>query len=170
VSPDQGSECVCNTQFCGAGMLDTSAAVTAALRPTAVAQAMGVIGANRTLTLDGTGSGAAINRSLSGYQWSVFSTSGGASIPVISNANQATASVLSPSTGSYTLQLVVTDNTGATDSAQVSVTAATSGGGTDSTNPPPTANGNSGGGAVSTLTLCALALLTFIAVRRRRRA
>lgn len=168
--PDQGAECICNTSFCGAGMLDAGAAVTAALRPTAVAEVNGTIGTNRKLDLLGFGSGAAINRSLTGYLWSVVSTSGGAATPVITNANQATASVVSPSTGTYTLQLLVTDNTGATDAAQVSVTAALSGGGTDSTNPPPTANGNSGGGALSPLTLGALALLCLFAVRRRRRA
>jgi hypothetical protein len=150
-------------------MLDSGAAVNAALRPTAVAQILGTIIANRKIDLDGTGSGASVNRSLTGYQWSVVSVSGGASTPVISNASQALASVNAPSTGSYTLQLLVTDNIGATDTVQVSVTAPLSGGGTDSTNPPPTANGSSGGGALSPVTLGALTLLfVFVAFRRRR--
>jgi serine protease len=169
VDDDQSSECFCNTQVCGAGMLDSGAAVNAALRPTAVAQVLGTIIANRKLDLDGTGSGASVNRSLTGYQWSVVSVTGGASSPVITNANQALASVNAPATGSYTLQLAVTDNIGATDTVQVSVTAPLSGGGTDSTNPPPTANGSSGGGAFSPVTLGALTLLLlFVACRRRR--
>lgn len=166
VKTDQSSECLCNTQVCGVGMLDAGAAVAAAVRPTAVAQVLGTIGVNRTLTLDGTHSGAAADHRLTAYQWSLISTSGGASTPVITNANQATASVVSPSIGSYTLQLRVTDNTGATDTAQVNVTAALNGGGTDSSNPPPTTSKDSGGGSPTAL----LPILLGLMLARHRHA
>lgn len=170
VDPLQDGPCVCNTQVCGAGMLDAGAAVTAALRPTAVAQVVGAVGPNRTLTLDGTGSGAASGRSLTEWEWTVVSTGGGAATPTITNPGQATASVMSPSSGSYTLQLRVTDNTGSVDSAQVTVTAALGGGGTDSSNPPPTANGSGGGGSLSWPVLALLGVLALTPARRRRRA
>ena len=168
VTATQDSECLCTTAVCGAGLLDAAAAVTEALRPAAVATVSGTVGIGRTLSLDGSQSGAANGRSISSYAWSVVGTTGGATTPTISAGTQAIASVVSPSAGSYMLQLRVTDNAGAIDTAQVSVTAANDGGGTGSTAPPPTTQGSQGGGGhLSPWMLTLFALLMFAIVRRR---
>ncbi len=159
----QDAECLCTTAVCGAGLLNAGAALIEAQRPAAVAGVSGSVGTGRPLTLDGSGSGAAQGRSIASYTWSVVSTAGGASTPAFSNPNVATTTVLSPTSGSYTLRLTVTDSAGTSDSAELSVTAATSGGTTTSTAAPP-ASGSGGGGALS-LELLALAAL----VTQRRR-
>jgi serine protease len=139
-------------------MLDTGAAVNAALRPAAVAGISGSIGIGRTLTVDGSSSGAASGRSLTGYAWSVVATSGGASLPAFANPASAVTTLLSPSVGSYSLRLTVTDNTAATDTADITVEAVASGG-TVTTSTPPASSGSGGGGAlgIELLTLAALA-------------
>lgn len=167
VAPLQEQECICTTAVCGAGMLDTEAAVIQALRPTAVAQVNGVVGPARMLTLDGTGSGAAAGRSLMSFAWSVVGASGGASAPTISTANQASAAVESPARGSYTLRLTITDNHGATDSAEVTVTASNGGGSSGSTNPPP-ATGKGGGGSLPPASLLLMMMLLLGHLRGRR--
>jgi serine protease len=158
-NPLQSAECICNTQVCGAGMLNAHGAVLAAQRPVVFARVTGVVGAGRLLTLDGSQSAASTGRTIVSHAWSVASTSGGASAPTIVAPTQAVATVLSPSAGSYVLRLTVTDNLGSSDSALVTVTAT---GGT-STSPPPAPAGDSdtgGGGAVSiTLLLLAACLL-----------
>ena len=153
----QDAECVCTTAVCGAGMLNAGAALLEAQRPAAVAGISGTVGVGRSLTLDGSGSGAAQGRSITSYAWSVVGTTGGASTPAFANPNVATTTVLSPTSGSYTLRLTVTDSAGATDSVELGVIAATSGGTTTSTAAPP-ASGSGGGGALG-LELLALAAL-----------
>lgn len=160
--PLQDTECICNTAVCGTGMLDASAAVTDALRPTAVAAIDGGVVVGRDVTLNGSASGASVGRSITAYAWTVVSTTAGLSTPTITNANQAIATVPAPPNGSYTLQLRVTDNTGATDTVQLVV-----GIGGGSSNPPPTTD-DGGGGELSPLWLVALALL--LLARRRRSA
>jgi hypothetical protein len=135
-------------------MLDAGAAVIAAQRPAALAQMTGTVGAGHTLTLDGSHSGASIGRAPLTYMWTVLSVDGGAATPMIQSPDQAVATVLSPSTGSYSISLTVTDNVGATDSAIVTVSA----GSTGSTSPPP-ATGKSGGGGSSPGLLILFALL-----------
>lgn len=166
VNPIQDSECICTTAVCGAGMLDAGAAVIAALRPAALAKATGVVGIGKTLTLDGSQSGAAVGRAPLTYSWTVLNAVGGAATPLIQSANQAIATVESPVSGSYTLRLTVTDNVGATDAADVTVTAAP-GGGSGSTSPPP-ATGNSGGGTAPGLLVLLAALSLVRSVRHRR--
>jgi serine protease len=162
VNPVQASECICTTAVCGAGMLDAGAAVIAALRPVALAQV--VPAAGPTVTLDGSQSGASVGRTLVGYAWTVVTVSGGASTPIIQNANQAMASVTSPSTGSVLLRLTITDNLGATDSVDVTVTSS----GGSSTNPPPGTNpGGGGGGGTAPGLLLVIALLYLARADRR---
>ena len=160
----QEAECICNTQVCGAGMLDTAAAVAQALRPAAVAQITGVVGAGRTLTLDGSASGAADGRSIASFAWTVESVTGGATPPVIGNPGQAVATLPSPVTGTLSLRLTVTDNLATSDSVLVSVTG---NGDTATTSPPPATGTGGGGGALTSLTLSFLAILLW-ALRRRR--
>jgi serine protease len=155
----QDAECACTTAVCGAGMLNAAAAVSEALRPTAIAQATGVVGPARILTLDGSGSRAAVGRILTSYRWTVAGTTGGAATPALASASQAIATVESPLQGSYTLRLAVTDNLGATDSAEVTVTALPGGGASQGTNPPPATATRGGGGGTSPFTLLLLAAL-----------
>lgn len=145
VTPLQETECICNTQVCGAGMLDAAGAVQAALRPAVLASASGPAGGNRRITLDGSSSAAATGRSIASYLWSVESVSGGAATPVIAAANQAVASTSAPASGSYVLRLAVTDSMGSSDFALITVTPA----GNNSSSPPPAQD--SGGGDFSLL-------------------
>lgn len=163
VTPLQNQECICNTQVCGAGMLNAEAAVLAAQRPAVFATVDGLVRTGRTLTLDGSQSAAATGRTIASYLWSVESVSGGASTPVISSPTLALASVVSPSIGSYSLRLTVTDNLGAQDAAIVTVTAT----GSSSSSPPPTEEPSGGGGGdFSLLTLLLAAWLLATQVHR----
>jgi serine protease len=161
----QNSECVCTTQVCGAGLLFASGAVNEALRPIALATVAGTVGPGALLTLDGSRSGVATGRTAS-YQWSVISTSNGASAPAIQNATQAIAGITAQSQGSVVFRLTVTDNLGATDTADVTVTVASTGGSSGSTAPPPSTAKTGGGGALSWWLL--LGLCAMLAPRRRR--
>jgi serine protease len=162
VNPLQNAECICNTQVCGAGMLDAQGAVLAAQRPAVFASATGVVGAGRQLTLDGSQSAAAAGRTVASHFWSVVSTSGGAASPTIGTPTQAVATVLSPSAGSYVVRLTVTDNLGSSDSALVTVTAT----GGSSSSPPPAHGGGSGGGGSTSITLLLLAAALLLFRRR----
>ncbi|MEN9705481.1 MAG: hypothetical protein RLZZ393_1360 [Pseudomonadota bacterium] len=158
----QDLECLCTTASCGAGMLDMGAALREAQRPIAVAGSSGTVGNGKTLTLDGGSSTAAAGRTIASHAWSVVGTTGGATTPVPANPSAATTTVMSPTTGSYTLRLTVTDNIGAADTADITIQAASAGGGVTSTSPPA---GPGGGGGTLGLELLVLAALA--ALRRR---
>jgi serine protease len=160
----QNTECICTTQACGAGLLFASGAVNEALRPIALAALTGTVGPNAALTLDGSHSGVATGRTAS-YQWTVVSTSNGATTPTIQNPTLAIASFTAQSQGTVVLRLTVTDNLGATDTADVTVTVASTGGSGGSTAPQP-APSKSGGGAMSWPLLIGFAVL--LAARMRR--
>lgn len=163
VTAVQGFECICNTQVCGAGMLDAERAVIEALRPAVLVATSGTIGSGRTITLDGSASAAATGRTLVSYQWTVASTSGGAGAPAIQSANQSIARVTLPVSGTVTLRLTATDNLGGQAFADVVLT--TSGG--SSSSPPPSTGGTGGGGSLGIP--AALALLFFFIHNTRRR-
>jgi serine protease len=161
----QNTECICNTQVCGAGLLFASGAVNEALRPIAVAAVTGALRAGNTVSLDGSGSGVATGRTGS-YQWSVVSVSSGASPPVVTNATLPVASVPVQANGTVVLRLTVTDNLGASDTADVSIVmAAASSGGTSTTSAPPSTS--TGGGGVFSWPLVLLAGSLLFARRRR---
>lgn len=163
--PLQDGPCQCNTDVCGAGMLDALGAVQEALRPAALAQMTGVVRAGNRLTLDGSQSTAANGRSIVSWQWSVESSSS-ATAPVITNAGQAIASIESPLGGSTVLRLDVRDNTGASDSARITITGAEV---TSSSPPsPPPASTRGGGGDAGTLLLPLLALLGILRLRAKK--
>ena len=116
----QLNECNCTTNTCGTGMLYAPGAVTAAQRPIATIAAPTSVAAGALIALDGSGSSAACGRTIAGFGWSVVAANG-ISSPAISNADQSIASVAAPTSGSFTLRLTVTDDTGATDSATIQV-------------------------------------------------
>jgi serine protease len=166
----QTQECVCTVGICGAGMLDASAAVTAALRPIVDVTLPATVNAGQSVSLDGGVSAAACNRTVSTHAWTVPSSSGAP--PTITGANEAVATVQAPMTGSFTLRLTITDSSGAQDFADVTVTpsnasttamAPLSGNAcptaiTVPQTPPPPSGGGGGGGTLG-LEWLAIALL-----------
>jgi serine protease len=119
----QTAECACTTEVCGAGMVNAHGAVLEAQRPIAAIALPGAVAPGLAVALDGSGSAAACNASIVSYQWTVVAPA--VNPPVITNASGATASVIAPSApASYTLQLTVTDDSGRSDSAQVTVNSA----------------------------------------------
>jgi hypothetical protein len=117
------------------------------------------------VTLDGSMSGVATGRTGT-YQWSVVTATSGASVPTLTNATQSVASVPVQVNGTVVLRLTVSDNLGASDTADVSIVmAAASSGGTSTTAPPPSAS--TGGGGVYSSLLLLLTGAMLIARRRR---
>ncbi len=117
-------ECNCTTSTCGAGMVNAQGAVNAALRPIAAIAIPNSFGPGTPVTLQGTGSAASCNRTISAYSWTVVSPT--SSPPPITDANMATASVNAPIAPSeYVIRLTVTDDQGRTDSAEVTIRSAT---------------------------------------------
>ena len=108
----QTLECVCTLdgKTCGAGMANARAAVAAALRPIA---AIAASTSNGTATLSATGSAAALNHTLTGYQWRAVS---GVTVNP-QGAAGATATVALPACGLATVALTVTDDAGRNDVA-----------------------------------------------------
>jgi serine protease len=160
----QDTECICTTQVCGAGLLFASGAVNEALRPVALAAVTGTLRAGNVVSLDGSKSGVATGRTGT-YQWSVVSATSGASSPAITNATQSVASVPVQANGTVVMRLTVTDNLGASDTADVSIVmAAASSGGTGATSPPPSTS--TGGGGEYSWLLMLLAGLMLLARRR----
>jgi serine protease len=113
----QNAECICTTdgQTCGAGMANGPGALAAALRPIAAISVPASVTAGQSVTLQGSGSAAANNHTLSTYQWSTVS---GATLAV-QGATTATASVTLPACGLSTVRLTVTDDAGRQDTADV---------------------------------------------------
>ncbi len=120
-APDdvQISECNCTTSTCGAGMLDALAAVVAARRPIAALALPATVSPGQDVALSASGSVAACGRTIASYEWTVVSASGAP--PGIVGANTATATVTAPTGGSLVLRVVVTDDAGATDRAEVTI-------------------------------------------------
>jgi serine protease len=148
----QDLECICTTATCGAGMLDIGAAVVAAQRPTALATLHGTVGVGQTLTLDGSASAAATGRNIAAYAWTTVAATGGAGSATFSAPAASITTLLTPQAGSLTLRLTITDNFGATDTADVTIDAPTSGGATVTPSAPPaTPPSASGGGGSSGL-------------------
>jgi serine protease len=119
----QTTECNCTTSTCGAGMANAPGAVNAALRPIAAIAVPASVIVGQNLVLQGTGSAGACGHSISTYSWSSVTSPATA----IQGANTATATVLPPGSGTFTLRLTVTDDAGLQDTADVvvSTTAAT---------------------------------------------
>jgi serine protease len=136
----QASECNCTTQTCGAGMADANGSVQAALRPIAAIATPTSVSAGQNVTLQGAGSAAACNYTIASYAWTVIS--GSASIQ---GSSTNTATVIAPSSGSYTVRLTVTDNMGRQDTADVVVSSSAA-----TTTAPATAGTNACAGGSTT--------------------
>ena len=144
VTLDQ-DQCYCTTSTCGAGMLDAGravAAVAGALARIDVTTTAPTAGA--AVAFSGTGSVAASGAALTAYAWTLVS--GGGIVTGFSSATNASTAAFTPTgAGSVTVQLVVTDSTGSSNSTTrtVDVVAA------PVVTPPSTGGGGGGGGAAS---------------------
>ena len=117
----QTAECACTSAACGAGMADAVGALEQARRPLAVIVAPTSVSAGQNATLQANGSTASCGRTVQTYAWTVLATGAGGAL--VAGANTASATVLPPTSGTLQLQLTVTDNQGARDTALVNVTA-----------------------------------------------
>lgn len=136
----QTTECNCTTQTCGAGMLNTGAAVADARRPFAILQTSGTVAAGVTITLDASSSFASNGRTLVSYQWSVDGASG--NTPVIAAPAQASTSLQMPNSGQFTLRVTIADDQGDQDTETVTLAVPEP----PATLPPPATSGGGGGG------------------------
>jgi hypothetical protein len=119
----QATECVCTTQTCGAGMANALGSIRAALRPVAAIAVPATVSPGQNVVLRGNGSGASCNSNVVRYSWTI--ANGGATPPGIVGADTDTATVVAPATGSFTVRLVVTDDAGREDAADVVVSPST---------------------------------------------
>jgi serine protease len=117
----QTSECYCTTTTCGAGIANADSAVAAALRPIAALQlpATIMVGPN---VFDASASAAACMHSVASYSWSIID--GTATGTIAGPANGSSAIVVAPTSGSFIVQVVVTDDAGSTDTAQAVLSSA----------------------------------------------
>jgi serine protease len=117
-------ECYCTTSTCGAGLLDSSAAVARAAgapvpTPNIVASATTVeLGA--TVAVDGSTSTAGSGRTLTGFQWWIMGCGDLATISSATNASSAHLTTLGG--GSFTVNLTVTDSVGLQSTKGVAIT------------------------------------------------
>lgn len=139
----QDRDCQCTTATCGAGMVNATAAVAAALRPAAVAtSSVSSASIGQRITLDGSASSVAKGHTIASYAWTSDTGIG------ITSASSAVAQVVFPALRPITLTLTVTDDAGRRDSASVTIDSSL------------TSLGNAGGGgALGTGTLLLLGLL-----------
>jgi hypothetical protein len=115
-------------------MANALGAIRAALRPVAAIAVPSSVSPGQDVVLRGSGSGAACDRSVVRYSWTVVD--GGTAPPGIAGAETDTAVVVAPATGSYTLRLRVTDDAGSDDVADVVVSPVAA-----TTAAPPAADG-----------------------------
>jgi serine protease len=129
----QTAECICTLdgKTCGAGMANTSAAVSAALRPIAAVLTPANVHAGMNVMLDASGSAAACNHTVATYQWM---SSDPVNPPNPSSGSSTT--VVAPASGTLTVTLTVTDDAGKTDTATVTV------GSSSATTAAPSSAGN----------------------------
>lgn len=120
-------QCNCTTTTCGSGMADAPGAVSEALRPVARIAEPGSAAAGKTVVLDGGASAAARGRNVASYLWTVS----GDTADLIGTSTASTATLQISAAGPLNVQLTVTDDVGAEDSAAISINAAaaSSGGG-----------------------------------------
>lgn len=152
-------ECYCTTTTCGAGMLDAAAAL-AAVEATPIAR-IGVdtsaLQSAKSVFLSAAGSGAPLDRSITGYQWTQLSGQEVGALVGTTTSAQATVVFVS-NTGSVEVQLRVTDNAGASDTARQVLFAGTPPTASAELAPAPSGSGGGGGGSANAGWMLALAL------------
>jgi serine protease len=118
LATDGSDQCSClgsSPSQCGTGMVDAYTAVVAAQAPIA-AVVLPSITMGSNAVLDASGSAASCGRTVVSYAW----TASGA-VSLVSGGTTAQATIMP--LGSGTVTLVVKDNTGATDTASIAISA-----------------------------------------------
>ena len=115
----QREECICTTETCGAGMLNTRAAILAAQRPFASVFAPGTIATGTAVSVDGRASFASNGRTITSYQWSAVGVTG--ATPTFADASQPLTTMQVAAASTFTLRLTVTDDLGTQDSADLAI-------------------------------------------------
>jgi len=163
-------ECYCTTSTCGAGMLDTNAAVAAVQATNAGSVAIAVSPASgatvgQTITLSATAS-LGTGRSVASWSWTLVD-GGGAVTGFASGASTATATLMPTAAGVITVKATATDDLGLTYSmnSTITVAAAASSGGTSAGS---SSSGGGGGGAFSPLWLLGLMLACLLLTKKTR--
>jgi serine protease len=165
-------QCYCTTGLCGAGMLDAGAAVAAAGGALARIQLQTAAPtAGAAVLLSASGSVGSLGASVSSYAWRLVGSDAGVVSGFSSATNGATVTLNPAVAGSFTVEVAVTDSTGATGTAQTTVTVAAA------TSPPPTGGvpggsspgGGGGGGALTAPWLAGLVLAVAVLGALRRR-
>jgi serine protease len=147
-------QCYCSVGLCGAGMLDAAGAVQAAASATLarIAQDSAAPAVGDTLRLSGAGSLPGDGRRIVGYAWSLVSNPG-----VVAGFSGATdvadVELQVIGEGTLTVNLVVTDDAGASASVSRSVVVGATG-----ITLPVDGSGGGGGGASSLLWVALLGL------------
>jgi serine protease len=166
VAPSQGQtqdECYCTTTTCGAGMLNTHAAVSAAAQRATtkaiITFAFPVTQIGGSITLAGDASTAVAGQTITGYQWSLAATP--STIVTLNGTTGPSITATGVAAGAVTVQLTITDSAGgsATTTQVINVTTPASQGG----------GGGGGGGAANPLWLLALACGALLLAPRRLR-
>lgn len=151
--PPDGSEqlqCYCQVGLCGAGMLDAAAAVNASNGAFARIALHGAAPtAGTRVLLDASGSLPGTGHTLASYAWRIVD-GGGIVSGFSSAANAAQASLLPSAAGRIVLELLVSDDQGASARTRSTITVAAA-------PTPPAGGGGGGGGAMGGGWLLALA-------------
>lgn len=173
-SANKQQNCYCNTTTCGAGMLDTQAAVQAAAAGRAVAHLGGtnpLVTPGSSVTIDGSSSTAASGASLASYLWELIDGGSLATITSANNASSVTLSTVSSTTsGTFTVRLTVTDSLGNVGQATQVFTLGTAPSIVTAVPVTTTTSGSGGGGGALDLSWVALGLLSLSVAWRRRQA
>lgn len=138
----QNTECYCTTRTCGAGMLDTGAAVLAVAVVSAnIGVASTAAKAGTAVALDGSASRGDGGATISSYLWEI--TSGAATFT--SAINAASATLLPSAAGTVIVRLTVVDSAGHSANSSVTLSVAAAPVATPMM-PAATSGGDSGGG------------------------
>jgi len=162
----QGGECICTTATCGAGMLNTAAAVNAALKPFGIVQSTATIDPNVAVNISGSTSFAAPTQTIASYQWSVLNVTG--ATPTITDAAAAATTLQVNGNSRFTLRLRVTDGSGLSDDTDFAMVTSTP---PEPQTPPPSSpiGQRNGGGGSFDWWLLFLGLLPLVLPGPRRR-
>jgi serine protease len=116
-SNGNGIECVCpnNGSQCGAGMVNALAAVKAAQRPIAAVSVPANGGVGNSVVLKAAGSAASCGRTVVAYAWTANPSA------LITSGATASQVTITPTGTAGTVTVVVTDSSGDTDSATLTV-------------------------------------------------
>ncbi|MBC7700006.1 S8 family serine peptidase [Aquabacterium sp.] len=167
-SSTEQAQCYCTPATCGAGMLDTGAAVAAANAGLQAQIDFSKTGAvpSQALAISGVNSWVASGRSIAAYQWTLVD--GGGIVAPLTSASGSSISVTPSALGRFTVRLTITDDLSATSTTSQTIDVVTPTAVTTVTTTPASGGG---GGALGGGTLLGLlaALISALALARRER-